>query len=46
MPNDGAVEVAWAEDISAAGKYNLFEAYVASCDLINVDVEEELKALV
>ena len=46
MPDSGTEEVAWVEEMSAAGRCAFVKAYVASCDLTQDNVEEELKALV
>ncbi|KAL3757185.1 hypothetical protein ACHAWU_004617 [Discostella pseudostelligera] len=46
MPDSGIQEVAWVEDMAAAGRCNYVRAYVASCDLTQDNVEEELQNLI
>jgi len=45
MPDSGSEEVAWLEEMSAAGRCNYVKAFVASCDLTQENVEEELQKL-
>lgn len=45
MPDSGAEEVAWVEEMSAAGRCPYVKAFVASCDLTQENVEEELQKL-
>lgn len=46
MPDSGADEVAWVEEMSAAGRCEYVKAFVASCDLTQENVEEELRKIV
>jgi len=43
IPDSGAAEVAWVEEMSAAGRCAYVKAFVASCDLTQDNVEEELQ---
>lgn len=45
MPDSGSEEVAWVEKMTAAGRCTYVKAYVASCDLTQENVEEELQKL-
>lgn len=46
MPDSGSEEVAWVEEMSAVGRCTFVKAYVASCDLTQENVDEELQTLV
>ncbi len=46
MPDSGTQEVAWVQDMSAAGRCTYVKAYVASCDLTRDNIEEELQKLI
>lgn len=46
MPDSGSDEVAWVEDMSAAGRCTHVKAYVASCDLTQDNIEEEIQNLI
>ncbi|KAL9186164.1 hypothetical protein ACHAXT_005402 [Thalassiosira profunda] len=46
MPDSGVEEVAWVEQMSAAGRCGYVKGFVASCDLTRDDVEDELQRLV
>lgn len=45
MPDSGVKEVAWVEGMAAEGRCNYVKGYVASCDLTQENVEEELQKL-
>ncbi len=45
MPDSGSEEVAWVEEMSAAGRCTFVKAYVASCDLTRDNVSEVLRSL-
>jgi predicted TIM-barrel fold metal-dependent hydrolase len=45
MPDSGSEEVAWVEEMSAAGRCTFVKAYVASCDLTRDNVSEVLQVL-
>ena len=45
MPDSGTEEVAWVEKMSAAGRCTYVKAFVASCDLSDENVDDELQKL-
>ena len=45
MPDSGCKEVEWVEQMAAAGRCTYVKGFVASCDLTQDNVEDELKEL-
>lgn len=45
MPDNGSDEVAWVEKMAGEGRCTYVKAYVASCDLTQENVEDELAQL-
>ena len=45
MPDSGSEEVSWVEQMSTAGRCAYVKGYVASCDLTQDNVDEELQKL-
>ncbi|KAL7464543.1 hypothetical protein ACHAXS_004879, partial [Conticribra weissflogii] len=45
MPDSGADEISWVEQMNEEGRCSFVKGFVASCDLSSENVEEELESL-